>query len=497
MKRIIPVFLIVLITLLASCGQKYSYTDIIPKDASMVISVDFEQLYLKSNIDKTENGKKLKAQLDHILKDFFSNLNEEDVNALIQNPNQSGLDFTEKGYIFVGRESKTYGLVFKVSDKKKILKFDLPENNISFKKEQDFYTCVSDNFIIVFDNTAFLVLSSNYPVDESLLQYAFSLMEENKEKETPIEMKSLFEKENDLSAYIDMNFIPNGALASARMGLSGDLLLKDLKFITSANIEKGKIDLILDNITDNPSLVDLFEKYSKVFSPMSDKFLDMFPSSTLMYGGTHLNGSALHQLLQENPAISYALTNSDFPLDMNRVLSSIQGDLTVGIHSINNKSFSLYAEVTDSFMEESLNELQTFVASAHGMAAVQKVKENLYLFQAYPDMRIWFGSYRNVFFMTNNSYCASNFGEPYKASLKQKQWAKNVHGNAISAAFDVGKLLKDADVSPFNETAMALYPFEYINFYAKEWNQFRFELVTKDKERNILEQAIDLISNLY
>lgn len=495
MKRISYILLITLVTILAGCSKKYDYTDVIPRDASMVISVDFNKLYQKSNIDKSGNGKIFKSQLDNLIKDFFSNMDEDDINSILHNPNQTGIDFTNKGYVFIGRESKTYGLLFKVSNKKNILKFDSSKNQISFKKEHGYNVFTSDNFIIIFNDTAFLVLSSNYPTDESLRQYAFSLMEENKEKECPAELKSLFDKQDDLSAYFDMNFIPDGMISSARMGMSGELLLKDLKFITTANFETGKIDVLIDNITEESNLVEIFEKYSKAFSPMGDKFLDMFPSNTLLYVGTRLKGSVLHQLLQENPAISYALTNSDIPLDMNRVLSSIQGDVTIGIHSLENRTFSLYAEVNDSFLDDTLTELQTFVGSAQGMASIQKVSDNLYLFQAFPFMKLWFGGYRNVFFITNSAFCSNFFGEPYKVSLKQKKWSENIQGNIISGAIDINKLLKDADVSPYNQTAIILQPFDYISFFAHDWKQLHLELVSKDKSRNVLEQAIDLISN--
>ena len=168
MKRIFPIFLTALVVLLVGCTQKYAYTNIIPKDASMVVSIDFKQLYEKSNIDKSKKGKDLKSYIENVIKDFFSDMDEEEINAILQNPNESGIEFTEKGYLFIGRESNTYGLVFKVSDKKKILQFDTPENQISFKKEQDLYTCTTSDFIIMFDDSALLVLSSEYPSDESL-----------------------------------------------------------------------------------------------------------------------------------------------------------------------------------------------------------------------------------------------------------------------------------------------------------------------------------------
>ena len=495
MKRIFPIFLTALVVLLVGCTQKYAYTNIIPKDASMVVSIDFKQLYEKSNIDKSKKGKDLKSYIENVIKDFFSDMDEEEINAILQNPNESGIEFTEKGYLFIGRESNTYGLVFKVSDKKKILQFDTPENQISFKKEQDLYTCTTSDFIIMFDDSALLVLSSEYPSDESLRQYAFSLMKENKEKGTPAELTSLFAKQADIAAYFDLNFIPDRLLASARMGMSGDLLLKDLKFITSVNLEKGKISVLLDNITENPILVDLFEQYGKAFSPMSDKFLEMFPINSLIYVGTHLDGSTFHRLIQENPAISYALTNSEIPIDLNRALSAIRGDLTIGIQSLTDRTFSLYAEVNDTFLQETLNELQTFVSTAQGMASIQKVKDNFYLFQAYPDLKIWFGGYRNIFFLTNNSYCATYFGEAHKLSLKQKQWASNVYGHAISGAIDVSRLLKDVDILPYDQTGTMLRPFEYIQFDAKDWKQLQIDVITENKGKNILEQLIDLVSN--
>ena len=71
MKRLFPIFLTALVVLLVGCTQKYAYTNIIPKDASMVVSIDFKQLYEKSNIDKSKKGKDLKSYIENIIKDFF------------------------------------------------------------------------------------------------------------------------------------------------------------------------------------------------------------------------------------------------------------------------------------------------------------------------------------------------------------------------------------------------------------------------------------------
>ena len=105
--------LVAIVLLMASCSSESEYANAIPKDAAMVMSFDFKTMAEKSGING-KGGEKVVAKLTDALKSGLEGEAYKTAEKIIQNPSESGLSFTDKGYMFITPHSNAFALLAKV-----------------------------------------------------------------------------------------------------------------------------------------------------------------------------------------------------------------------------------------------------------------------------------------------------------------------------------------------------------------------------------------------
>ena len=228
--------------------------------------------------------------------------------------------------------------------------------------------------------------------------------------------------------------------------------------------------------------------------------MDLFPSNTLWWLCSNMKGKELLEMLKENPMVKKTIQFSDIPVDLERVISSVQGEVAVGINSFAIPIFTIYADVeNDNFLSETIAELKPFVTSAGGMVSLHKVNEEVYLFKAYPEMKVWFGMSNHVFFVTSSQFIADHFGQHLTNSLNDTEWGSKVEDNNGFLVLNCKQLLKDfiySGLSKNNPLNIILQPFDYMEAYSSEWRAVELNFVLKDKQTNLLEQFTRFFSSL-
>lgn len=489
---------VVLIALLTDCANKAEYTSVIPQDASLVLGFNLKSMYQKSGL-QGESGKKLTATWGNLFLNGLGENNDAKMKGYLKDPQQTGLKLTDKVYVFSGYQSKYFGAVVRVADKGKLKRF-LEAGSKKLNNEKGLYYSMNDNSVITFNESALLLLSSQYPSDENLMNQALRLMNDNAKEETSKTIRRVIEANDDMTAYIDLNCIPENYLAQAKIGLPADFRLQDIKFLASIMFEKGKVTVKIENLTENTKLIERFEKQYAVTSKIKGKFMDLFPSNTLCWLCSNMKGKELLEMLKENPMVKKTIQFSDIPVDLERVISSVQGEVAVGINSFAIPIFTIYADVeNDNFLSETIAELKPFVTSAGGMVSLHKVNEEVYLFKAYPEMKVWFGMSNHVFFVTSSQFIADHFGQHLTNSLNDTEWGSKVEDNNGFLVLNCKQLLKDfiySGLSKNNPLNIILQPFDYMEAYSSEWRSVEINFVLKDKQTNLLEQFTRFFSSL-
>lgn len=491
--------LLLLIFTLMNCSSKSDYTSVIPKDASLVVGFNFKTMYEKSELKGTAEGEQLIGMLTKILISRFGEENEKKIEEYIKNPEKTGLELTDKIYAFSSYQSKFFGVVIHVSSASKLKKL-IESDNKQLSKENGVYYQVKDNAVVAFNSSTLLIVSSQYPSDTGLKDQTIMLMKEESKEKTLDNIAQVIDGKDDINLYLDFNCIPDTYLSGVRMGLPADFKPEDVKFFVSVMFEKGRVNIKLKNTTENPKVVDIFNQLSGVTSKISGKFMNLFPSNTLLWFSSNIKGKELLDLLEQNPAIKNSIQFSEIPVDLERVISSFQGDVSVGVNSFATPSFAIYAEINDdNFLQNTLDELNPFVDMAMGMASLNKVSNSLYVFKAYSSIQVWFGVEDKMLFVSNSQFAADHFAQAVSSSLSGNEWGRKVTSNNGFMVLNCAQLISGSMYSGLgrdNPVNLVLSPFDYIESYGADWQNGELNLVLKDKSANLLVQLGKLVANI-
>ena len=87
--------LLVIMAFLASCSESSEYTNAIPKDAAMVVSLDFKSMAQKSGINGKE-GESVVTKLTDVLKSGLEGEAYATAEKIVKNPAETGLSLTDR-----------------------------------------------------------------------------------------------------------------------------------------------------------------------------------------------------------------------------------------------------------------------------------------------------------------------------------------------------------------------------------------------------------------
>ncbi len=263
-------WLLLLIVFIASCKQSApDQTKYIPKDASVVLSVNPKKLH-----DKLADSN---VSLDSVMRSVFS----DDTSMIITGDDManSGIDMSKDIYLFVNQSgsmmsgtSVTTGAVAimsKVSDFEAFLKKKMPAAQI--KKENDYsYAELKNGFIAGWDDNVVVVNNvseiRSQNVDQRTLPDAahkqLTALFTQKEEASLASLKQ-FRDANDNKADVFFWSNSNGTLAGipmVSMSKASDLF-KDTYTSGAINFENGKVDMDVKTYP-NETLADTLKKYA-------------------------------------------------------------------------------------------------------------------------------------------------------------------------------------------------------------------------------------------
>ncbi len=488
------IVLLAIVVLWASCSSQSEYANVIPKDASMVMSLDLESMGGKSGLSADEAEKLVSRLTDN----------------LIRRPSESGLSFTDKVYLFVTPQSNTFGIVAKVDDADKVENFlnDLRKEQIctELKSESGCQWTEMGKVLCVFNDDTFLVLGGKRGEAIDHKQTLLYLMRQDAADSytsTP-DYARLSASEGDIASMVNFSFIPNELTMQLRMGVSANLPLKDFKYLLSLTFEEGRIVADTETLIENKELRALYERQMSLLQPIEGTYMECYPANTTMWAGSYINGQGVYDLLCENPTIAQILKNPILPVDVQRIFSSIRGDIAIGYSSITSNDILLYADVTNREFLQTFEDLRPLLALTGGQVQLIDTGTDQYELRMYP-LSLWFGVKDGVFYLSNNERLADEAGRRYGVSVQNAPWASEVKGNRFFAAFNVARLTDDlmkypslarhfgADATMLN---VVLGLCDYITAEAPDWQHGQMNIVMKDKKTNVLEVIARGLQNL-
>lgn len=503
-KKIFNNLLLIGILFLVSCSPKTEYTHALPKNASIVVGMELDQMANKAGLNGSE-GEKVVKKLKTLMKGGLQGDAAQLAERIIDQPSESGLSFDDKVYLFATPHAEALAILAKVTDEGKLetLMNVLQKESIAtpLREESGCRWTQVGGALCAFNNGTFLLLQPSKGDASGMKGTLLSLMRQ-KEGEGFASLPEFTKIEapgNDIASVVNLSAVPYELTTPLRMGLSADIRLEDIKYFVSANFEPGKVVMNSESLISNPKILGFFDTMDKVIQPIQGKYLDYYQGNTLLWASGRIDGKELYRMLCQNPTIKQMLDNPLLPVDVEYIFSSIQGDFAVGRSTLYTDNYLLYADVTNSDFLKTFEDLRPMLALTGGQIVLDNVGTDEYVMRTY-EGNYYFGVKNNRLYVTNNRSFAEEAGRTYGASMGVKPWSAEVKQNRLYASVNLSAIAKAYRSYSFTgnkqvDTFLMLLinQCNYLNASMPDWRQGKAELVLNDKDQNLLKLLVSML----
>ena len=503
-KKILKSILFIGILFLASCSPKTEYTHALPKNASIVVGMELDQMANIAGLNGSE-GEKVVKKLKTLMKGGLQGDAAQLAERIIDQPSESGLSFDDKVYFFATPHAEALAILAKVTDEGKLetLMNVLQKESIAtpLREESGCRWTQVGGALCAFNNGTFLLLQPSKGDASGMKGTLLSLMRQ-KEGEGFASLPEFTKIEapgNDIASVVNLSAVPYELTTPLRMGLSADIRLEDIKYFVSANFEPGKVVMNSESLISNPKILGFFDTMDKVIQPIQGKYLDYYQGNTLLWASGRIDGKELYRMLCQNPTIKQMLDNPLLPVDVEYIFSSIQGDFAMGRSTLYTDNYLLYADVTNSDFLKTFEDLRPMLALTGGQIVLDNVGTDEYVMRTY-EGNYYFGVKNNRLYVTNNRSFAEEAGRTYGASMGVKPWSAEVKQNRLYASVNLSAIAKayrsyiftgNKQVDTF--LMLLINQCNYLNASMPDWRQGKAELVLNDKDQNLLKLLVSML----
>ena len=501
-KKLLRTSILAALLLLAACSPQTEYTHAIPKNASVVMGMELDEMATKAGLNGA-TGEKVVAKLKTLVKGGLQGDAAQLAERIIEHPAESGLSFDDKVYLFATPHTEAIAVLAKVTDEGKVETlleaFEKESLATPLREESGCRWTQMGGALCAFNNGTFLLLQPSRGDAAGMKGTLLSLMrqEQGEGFSALPEFAKVKAEGNDMASVINLSAVPYEWTTPLRMGLSSNLRLEDIKYFVAANFEQGRVVVNSESLIQNPMVLSFFDAMDKVMQPIGGKYLDFYPGNTLLWAGGNIQGKTLYQMLCQNPTIKQVLDNPLLPVDVEYIFSSIEGDFSIGF---DNQNYLLYADVTNSGFLKTFEDLRPLLALTGGQITLDNVGKDEYLMRTYYG-NFWFGVKNNRLYVTNNGTWAEETGRTYGASLAVKPWASEVKDNRLLASLNMAEMANmritlTGNASVDGAIQLLKSQCNYLNASMTDWRHGKAELVLQDKDMNLLQWLVGILEKI-
>lgn len=468
-----------LVLLFSACSKNNSYVNVLPADASCVVSAHLPALIEKSGLSE-QDLELWMGKIDKLVKEKSQSQDWALLGKLLACPEKNGINWKKEIYLFMHPEIEQVGLLAPVSDYERLGSAldELVRQGIckSFiEKENCRFSFFDNGFAVAYNDEAFLVIGvpSEIGADKAgdLLTRWMNASEENSFVSTE-GFNKLSKAEGDIKMVASMNMLPQKYVAMSMAGVSDDFLWKGMYSLVAVSFEKGELVMkaesfhVGDKIEEESfGIADLYE------GETSGKFLAEFPEDVMLWLNTTVNGEKWYEALCQQPLVEEQLKQMQLPVDFKKCITALKGEIALGV-SVSSRipEVGLFAEVKDDAFFEDLASVRTVLG--------------LFGFQCRVD--------EGVFSLTN-------YKEGKVGLLQNAARVKDSRDKLFFLTLDMNALQTAAPFLSASESMaiglVAAY-IDEVQVYSSEMQSGYLVVKAVDKNTNILKQCVDLVKKM-
>ena len=496
---------------LFACSGKTDYEKALPEDAALVASFDLNSIAVKGGLEGGQ-GQLTMQRLCNILKSSISG-SDGLIDKIGEDPEESGLSFQNKLYVFVGARSSLVGMLMRTVNDRKV------EDLLELLREQG--VCdglhesdgckwtVMGKVLVAYTEDAFLVLASPDGRNARDMQHTAAMLLRQEIEDSYAasdDFQCIQRAKGDITVWASMALLPERYTYPLTMGLSAELKGENVKALAVLNFEQGKLCCDIRSLTTDEVMSGVVDKYADATAPVAGRYLDVFPLNTFGWATAHVNGELLFKYLNENPTVHQYFEHSIMPLDFHAIFSAIRGDVSLAVTDPLNGYFIAYADVNNTEFLQTFENLKPLIAMTGGQMMLTNKGKHAYEFYAMDaslldfrpgPARVWFGVKNNKLYFTNKESLPDQ--KVLGLSLRNAEWGSSVPGKRVFVSLDFKSLMPSLEPSLRNKiTSPLLFAgidrLDHLIVAGGEDQNLHLELVFKDRAKNALEQIVTLLT---
>ena len=424
---------ILAIIMLFSCNKQSDYLQSIPADANIVITLNPKSIAEKGNVIELLKNQKINER-QRIWLNRLGPESKELFEKVLQNPTELGISLKNDIIFFSDAIENEIGLLLKIDDQQKFETFlsilsSEKGKDTNIKRENDiFISEINANAICTFDdNKALFLFALQYNTEiTELKKDATALMNQNKEKSLLSNNGfSKFSQSNkDVNIWMSMAAIPSTTLKLYSSFLPTDLKISSIYSTTHIDFQRGKIIIESGSYSDDTKTKKALDNLISVVGKTSNSFLKQIPENSWLVWSVNLNGEKLYNILMENSKFAAEIGNVSKEINLQQLIGSIDGDLTMGLIDITSSSSYGYSPNLVFFAKVKDDSILNFLKDNLQLARITTLSENQHLI-SWSGTSIYFGMKDNKYlYVSTDKNIIDNFSKGIESPLSKTPFAE-------------------------------------------------------------------------
>lgn len=304
-------YILATVGILSSCSRS-EYINAIPAESQMLIRVSPAKL----------SG----AKSPLILKTLLH----------LKNLDSLGIDLSQDVYFFEDGQGN-FGICAKVNSESKLAK-SLQDAGMSLTKRRDYkFAPLSSGWIIGFSDNAVLLMGPVVPAaqDDLITLMARYL---GSDEEQGIKSSPMYATSDSIDAPMSIvsqtRALPEQFVAPFTMGAPKDADPADVILAAAMEVKKGRLLMHGKTLSYKKSINSAIDKAANVYRPIKGDYIKAMSQDDVLGLFLNVDGKQFHSLLIQNRAATAMLAGINTAIDMDNIIKSVDGDLTLVTSSL-------------------------------------------------------------------------------------------------------------------------------------------------------------------
>lgn len=499
-RLVINCTFLILALLLSACGREADYAKVIPVDAKIVFTLDCQRILDESGLSATSENEKVQQFTKSIKKNLTASETEL-FNLILTNPTELGVDWSKKVYGFIQSNTNIAALVLPVTDAETLKSTFLSYvgkrvRGHQFVDEEGFSWASGRHFDVAVANQVCVFILTPGNEKPATLKHRVATWLNQKENESFISTKyhdQLLDLHGEVGFYASITSLPENMSMMSSVVHSEDMDVSSIKYLADVSFEEGQIVAKGKILYEDAIMRDWLVKQEKACKNLKAKSLAYLPKTTPLWFGIGLDGNELFQLLLNHPTYGKQLQRMSLPLDLEGVIRSIDGDVSITYPS------GIFVDVkNDEILRVCVGAIST-MGRFLGLD-LNEVHDNQYQLVDQnhrvsnwlnKNVELTMGMNDDSFYLLTEQPVLDKL--PNDSSLLSMPWAEEVDNNLLFLAFNFQEGDDIINVySPSRKISRSVQSyFSYASYSQKDIENNTIVLALKDQKRNVLEQLLE------